>query len=205
MARTIDAVCRKCRREGKKLFLKGERCLGPKCPFTRRSYPPGQHGAGRRTRLSEYGTQLREKQKAKAIYGILERQFVGYYEQMTKSRGKTTMLALIERRLDNVVYRLGFAPSRSAARQLILHGHITVNGKKLNIPSAQVKIGDKIAFKKQDSPMSLEVAKNLKKIIPVSWLKYNASTHIADVTSLPKLEDIGQEVEERMIIEYYSR
>ncbi len=205
MARTIDAVCRKCRREGKKLFLKGERCVGPKCPFTRRSYPPGQHGAGRRTRLSEYGVQMREKQKAKAIYGVLERQFSRYYEQMTKSKGKTTMLGLIERRLDNVAYRLGFAPSRSGARQLISHGHVTVNGKKLDIPSYQVKIGDKVAFKKQDSDSAREAVKNLKKITPVSWLKYNTATNIAEVTSLPRTEDIGQEVEERLIVEYYSR
>ncbi|MBI2448038.1 30S ribosomal protein S4 [Candidatus Microgenomates bacterium] len=203
MARTTDAVCRKCRREGTKLFLKGERCVGPKCSFTRRSYAPGQHGPGSRIRLSEYGTQLREKQKAKGIYGIFERQFANYYDKAKKVKGEAGMLSLVERRLDNVVYRLGFAPSRSAARQIVSHGHIVLNGKKNTIPSYQIKIGDKITFANPKESLAIEAMKNIKKSVPTSWLKIDNG--IAEVTSLPAKEDIGGEVEERLIIEYYSR
>jgi len=146
MARYIGPVCRLCRREGEKLFLKGEKCYTEKCPFERRGYPPGQHGQGRRQRPTEYGIHLREKQKLRRIYGVLERQFERYYREAARRKGVTgeNLLILLESRLDNIVYRLGFAPSRAAARQLVMHGHFTVNGRKVDIPSAQVRPGDVI-------------------------------------------------------------
>lgn len=207
MARITSPICRKCRREGKKLFLKGERCSSVKCAFVRRSYAPGARGANNRSRLTEYGTQLREKQKAKITYGILEKQFRKYYDQMIKSKKAFTMLSLIEKRLDNVIYRLGIAPSRRAARQMVLHGRFLLNGKKINIPSCQVKVGDTITLKKQDDAKEIakEIKNNQKRIIPVSWLKLNLDTLSAEVTSAPRDEDIGEDINERLIVEYYSR
>ena len=204
MARLTSPICKRCRREGVKLFLKGERCLTPKCAFVRRSYSPGVHGM-RRSRLTEYGQQLREKQKAKAIYGILEQQFRKYYDQLNQGKGDKTMLGLIERRLDNVVYRLGFASSRRQARQMISHNSFLVNNKKMNIPSYQVKMGDTIIFKNKDNKFIKEIKNNQKRNTPVSWLKYDPSKMIGEVTSLPKKEDLGVDVEERLIIEYYSK
>ncbi|MDD5732097.1 MAG: 30S ribosomal protein S4 [Patescibacteria group bacterium] len=207
MARITSPICRKCRREGKKLFLKGERCFSAKCAFVRRSYAPGAHGASNRSRLTEYGTQLREKQKAKTTYGILEKQFLRYYNQMIRSKKAFTMLSLIERRLDNVIYRIGLAPSRRAARQMILHKKVLVNGKKMSISSYQVKVGDKVSLKNTESNKELitEIKNNQKRITPVSWLKFNIDDLSAEVTSMPKAEDIGEDINERLIVEYYSR
>jgi len=204
MARVTSPICKRCRREGKKLFLKGERCYTSKCPFTRRSYAPGERGIVR-TRLTEYGQQLREKQKAKAVYGILEKQFRNYYKESQKGREKKSMLELIERRLDNVIYRLGFASSRRQARQMVTHNHFLVNKKNNNIPSYKVKVGDKIEFKNKESKFIKNIKNNQKRIAPVSWLKYDPDKMIAEVTSLPKKEDVEKDIEERLIIEYYSR
>jgi len=187
--------------------LKGERCFSAKCAYVRRSYAPGAHGASSRSRLTEYGMQLREKQKAKTTYGILEKQFLKYYNQMIKSKKSSTMLSLIERRLDNVIYRIGLAPSRRAARQMVLHKKILINGKKINIPSYQVKVGDKISLKNLENNKEIikEVKNNQKRITPVSWLKFNIDDLSAEVTSAPKAEDIGEDINERLIVEYYSR
>jgi small subunit ribosomal protein S4 len=208
MARYTDAVCRLCRREGQKLFLKGDRCYTDKCAVDRRAYPPGMHGQGR-AKVSEYGTQLREKQKAKRYYGVLESQFRGYFEIASKRKGKTgeNLLALLETRLDNTVYRLGFAMSRAEARQLVLHGHFTVNGKKVNIPSFLVKPGMIIALK--DSSRQLDKFKssieaNASRKAP-KWLDYDANNHVAKVLALPVREDIDLPVEEQLIVELYSK
>jgi small subunit ribosomal protein S4 len=208
MARYTDAVCRLCRREGQKLFLKGDRCYTDKCAISRRSYPPGQHGQGR-SKASEYGTQLREKQKAKRYYGVLESQFRGYFEMASKRKGKTgeNLLSILETRLDNVVYRLGFAMSRAEARQLVRHGHFTVNGKKVNIPSFLVKPGMVVALK--ESSRSLEKfkasieANSFRQ--PPKWLDYDANAFAAKVIAVPVREDIDLPVEEQLIVELYSK
>ncbi len=208
MARYTDAVCRLCRREGQKLFLKGDRCYTEKCALERRAYAPGMHGQGR-AKASEYGTQLREKQKAKRYYGILESQFRSYFEMASRRKGKTgeNLLAILESRLDNVVYRLGFAMSRAEARQLVLHGHFTVNGRKVNIPSFLVKPGMVIALK--DSSRSLEKFKsnieaNASRVAP-KWLEYDAANMQAKVVAVPAREDIDFPVEEQLIVELYSK
>lgn len=209
MARYTDAVCRLCRREGQKLFLKGDRCYTDKCAVVRRSYAPGQHGQGRRSKVSEYGTQLREKQKAKRYYGVLERQFEGYFELASKKKGQTgeNLLSILESRLDNVVYRLGFAMSRAEARQLVRHGHFTVNGKKVNIPSYLVKQGEIISLK--DSSKSLE---KIKAVIeansfrqPPKWLDFDRNAMVAKVVALPEKDDIDLPIQEHLIVEYYSK
>lgn len=208
MARYTDAVCRLCRREGQKLFLKGDRCYTDKCGVTRRAYAPGQHGQGR-TRASEYGSQLREKQKVKRYYGILEKQFEGYFEMASKRQGKTgeNLLSILESRLDNVVYRLGFAMSRAEARQLVRHGHFTVDGKKVNIPSFLVKPGMVIALK--EGSRSLEKFKaNVEANMfrqPPKWLDYDANTVTAKVAAAPARDDIDLPVEEQLIVELYSK
>lgn len=208
MARYTDAVCRLCRREGQKLFLKGDRCYTEKCAVDRRAFPPGQHGQGR-AKASEYGTQLREKQKAKRYYGVLESQFRGYFEAASKMKGKTgeNLLSLLERRLDNTVYRLGFAMSRAEARQLVLHGHFTVNGRKVNIASYLVKPGMVIALK--EASRSLD---KFKAVIeansfrqPPKWLEYDATSMSAKVASLPTREDIDLPITEQLIVELYSK
>lgn len=208
MARYTDAVCRLCRRENQKLFLKGDRCYTDKCAVERRAYAPGQHGQGR-SKASEYGTQLREKQKAKRYYGLLEHQFRGYFEMASKKKGKTgeNLLAILESRLDNVVYRLGFAMSRAEARQLVLHGHFTVNGRKVNIPSFLVKPGMVVALK--ESSRSLEKFKanieaNSSRQAP-KWLDYDAANATAKVVAVPAREDIDLPVEEQLIVELYSK
>src|SRR5690606_6624203 len=178
MARYIGPVCRLCRREGEKLFLKGEKCYTEKCPFERRGYPPGQHGQGRRQRPTEYGIHLREKQKLRRIYGVLERQFERYYEEAARRKGVTgeNLLTLLETRLDNVVYRLGFAPSRPAARQLVMHGHFEVNGQKVDIPSHLVKAGDVIAVRENSRNVALikeTVEAAASRGVP-EWLELNA-------------------------------
>ena len=206
MARYTEAVCRLCRRENQKLFLKGDRCYTDKCALERRAYAPGQHGQGR-SKASEYGTQLREKQKAKRYYGVLEKQFRGYFEMARKRHGKAgeNLLAILESRLDNVVYRLGFAMSRPEARQLVRHGHFTVNGKKVDIPSYLTNIGDVIAIK-EDSLKSEKikaiVEANDKKAI-VKWLERDGAT--GKVVAVCEKEDIDLPIEEHLIVELYSK
>lgn len=208
MARYTDAVCRLCRREGEKLFLKGEKCYTDKCPVDRRSYPPGQHGQGRK-KVSEYGLHLREKQKLRRIYGVLERQFEKYYETAASKRGVTgeTLLQLLEMRLDNIVFRMGFAPSRPAARQLVMHGHVTVNGHKVDIPSYGVRTGDSIAVKEasHNMPMvkgSLEAAASRG---VAKWLEVNFEQQTGKVLAVPAREQIEISVQEHLIVEHYSR
>ena len=208
MARYTDAVCRLCRRESQKLFLKGDRCYTDKCAADRRPYPPGQHGQGR-AKTSEYGLQLREKQKARRYYGILESQFRGYFELASRKKGKTgeNLLAILESRLDNVVYRLGFAMSRAEARQLVLHGHFQVNGRKVNIPSFLVKPGMIIALK--DKSRSLDKFKSVIEANafrqPPKWLDYDANALVAKVITLPSRDDIDMPIEEQLIVEHYSK
>ena len=207
MARYTEAVCRMCRREGQKLFLKGDRCY-TKCALENRSYPPGQHGQGR-SKSSEYGQQLREKQKAKRYYGVLESQFRSYYEMAERRQGKTgeNLLSILECRLDNVVYRLGFAMSRAEARQMVSHGHFTVNGRKVNIPSYLVKPGMVITLK--DSSRSLEKIKSSVEANafrqPPKWLEYDANNMVAKVVGVPEREDIDLPIEEHLIVELYSK
>ena len=208
MARYTDAVCRLCRREGQKLFLKGDRCYTEKCAADRRPYPPGQHGQGR-AKTSEYGLQLREKQKARRYYGILESQFHGYFEMASKRKGKTgeNLLAILESRLDNVIYRLGFAMSRAEARQLVLHGHFLVNSRKVNIPSFLVKPGMIISLKEKsrglDKIKSVVEANAFRQ--PPKWLDYNATAMVAKVVAFPSREDIDMPIEEQLIVEHYSK
>ena len=206
MAKLIGPDCRQCRREGCKLFLKGERCTSKKCAMERRPVVPGQHGAARK-RVTQYGTQLREKQKVKRAYGVLEKQFREYYEEAERMKGVTgeNMLSLIERRLDNVVYRMGIGSSRSESRQIVNHGHITVNGKRVNIPSYSVKVGDVIAIK--ENKRDLEMFKALKgmKIVMPKWLEFNSEKLEGKVLALPKREDIDLNSQEHLIIELYSR
>ncbi len=206
MARDTGAQCKQCRREGQKLFLKGERCLTDKCGVERRSYPPGEHGRGRQ-KQSEYRVQLREKQKAKRIYGILERQFHSYYEEAARKHGRTgeTMLQLLERRLDNIVFRAGFAKSRDMARQLVRHGHWTVNGRRVDIPSYQVRPGDVIAIK-HDSPAAQVVrdATELTGQIP-AWLQADHDSLTAKVLRGPERREVAAPVQEQLIVELYSK
>ena len=208
MARYTEAVCRMCRREGQKLFLKGDRCYTQKCAMECRAYAPGMHGQNR-SKTSEYGQQLREKQKAKRYYGLLENQFRNYFELAERRPGQTgeNLLAILESRLDNVVYRLGFAMSRAEARQLVSHGHFTVNGRKVNIPSVLVKPGMVISLK--DSSKSLEKIKaNVEANAfrqPPKWLEYDANNMIAKVTAVPAREDIDLPIEEHLIVELYSK
>ena len=204
MARYTGAVCRLCRREGQKLFLKGERCYTDKCGLTRRAYAPGQHGQGRK-KLSGYGLQLREKQKARRYYGVLEGQFRHYFELANKKAGVTgeNLLAILESRLDNVVYRLGFGTSRPEARQLVRHGHFTVNGKKVNIPSYLVKVGDVIAIKEESK--SSEKIKNVieitaSRVVP-KWLDLDNNTLTGKVVAVAEREDIDLPLEEHLIVE----
>ena len=208
MARYREAVCRICRREGDKLFLKGDRCYTDKCAIARRSYAPGQHGQGRK-KMSEYGTQLREKQKAKRYYGLLENQFYHYFELATKMAGKTgeNLLKVLESRLDNVVYRAGFAMSRPEARQLVSHGHFTVNGKAVNIPSYLVKAGDVVAI--VEKSMSSDKIKGVLEANAsrpaLNWLSVDKNKAQATVVSLPERGEIDLQVEEQLIVELYSK
>lgn len=206
MAKLIGASCRQCRREGCKLFLKGERCTSKKCAFERRQTLPGQHGAARK-RVTEYGLQLREKQKVKRAYGILEKQFRRYYEEAERMKGITgeNMLSLIERRLDNVVYRMGIGASRKECRQIVNHGQITVNGRCVNIPSFIVNPGDIIAIK--ENKRDLEMFKDLKgmKIIMPKWLEFNSEKLEGKILANPSREDIDLNIKEHLIIELYSR
>lgn len=208
MARTIEPDCRQCRREGCKLFLKGERCTSKKCAMERRPVIPGQHGnSRRRVTFSEYGTQLREKQKVKRMYGILEKQFRGYYEEAERMKGVTgeSMLSLIERRLDNVVYRMGIGASRKQCRQIVNHGLITVNGKRVDIASYSVKVGDVIAVKENKQDLeSFKAIKGMKIVMP-KWLEFDTNTLTGKIIALPGRDDIDVDIKEQLIIELYSR
>ena len=208
MARYTGPVCRLCRREGKKLYLKGDRCVSGKCALDRRNTAPGQHGAATK-KLKEYGKQTREKQSARRYYGVLEKQFVNYYEEATRQQGMTgeNLLKLLERRYDNVVYRMGLASSRKEARQLVLHGHFTINGKKANIPSILVRSGDVIAvaenFKKSAKCKALAEALETK--TSPKWLEVDKANFVAKVVALPEREDIDFPFEEQLIVELYSK
>ncbi len=208
MARYRDAVCRICSREGDKLFLKGDRCYTDKCAIARRGYAPGQHGQGRK-KMSEYGTQLREKQKAKRYYGLLENQFYHYFELASKMSGKTgeNLLKVLESRLDNVVYRAGFAMSRPEARQLVSHGHFTVNGKAVNIPSYQVKAGDVVAIveKSMSSDKIKGVLEANASLPALNWLSVDKNKAQATVVNLPERSEIDLQVEEQLIVELYYK
>lgn len=208
MARYTGEACRICRREGQKLFLKGQRCYSDKCAITRRAYGPGQHGQ-RRKKMSEYGMQLREKQKTKSFYGVLESQFRKYFEMASSKKGVTgeNLLQILESRLDNVVYRLGFGMSRPQARMLVRHGHFEVNGKKVNIPSYLVKAGDVITLKessRQDEVFKENIQINAKKAMP-SWLEADIENYIGKVVKLPTRDEIDLPVEEHLIVELYSK
>ena len=208
MARYTGPVCRLCRREGTKLFLKGERCMTGKCALDRRSTAPGQHGAANK-KVREYGMQLREKQKTKRYYGVLEKQFANYYSEAERKTGMTgeNLLVLLERRLDNVVYRMGMADSRREARQLVLHAHFTLNGKKVNIPSISVKVGDVIAIKETSRDLTKVKAllEGLSSKLTPKWLEVNKENGTAKVVALPAREDIDFEINEQLIVEFYSK
>jgi small subunit ribosomal protein S4 len=209
MARYSGAVCRLCRREGMKLFLKGERCYTEKCAIEKRNFPPGQHGKSRRAKLAGYGIQLREKQKVKRIYGVLENQFRRYFESAERQRGITgeTLLQLLERRLDNVVYRLGLATSRPQARQLVRHGHFLVNGKKVDIPSYSVRPGDVVSIRptSQKNPTIAHAIEEVKGRGIPGWLTFDAGDGTGKVVSLPTREQINLPVQEQLIVELYSK
>lgn len=208
MAKYTGPACRQCRREGCKLFLKGDRCFSDKCALTRRSTVPGQHGAGRKT-VKEYGLQLREKQKAKRYYGILEKQFRNYYEKASAQEGQAgeNLLTLIERRLDNVVYRLGFADSRREARQFVLHGHFTLNGKKVTIPSLIVKPGDVISVKdtSRAKPRIKEILEGVEATNTPKWIELDKTNFVAKIAQNPQRDDIDFPFEEHLIVELYSK
>jgi len=208
MARYTDSSCRLCRREGEKLFLKGERCYTNKCSVGKRAYAPGQHGQQRK-KMSEYGMQLREKQKARRFYGILESQFRKYFEMAVKKKGVTgeNLLKILESRIDNVVYRLGLATSRPEARQLVIHGHFTLNGKKVNIPSILLEPGDVVAVTEK-----FRGSEKLKSIIETAggrvvpkWLEFDAENLTGKVVALPEREEIDLPIKEHLIVELYSK
>jgi len=208
MARYTDASCRLCRREGEKLFLKGERCYTNKCSISRRAYAPGEHGQGRK-KLSEYGIQLREKQKARRFYGVLESQFRKYFKMAVRKKGVTgdNLLQILELRLDNVVYRLGLAASRPEARQLVRHGHFMVNGKKVDIPSYLTSLGDTIAVteKSKSSPKIKEIAENTSGRAVPQWLELDVDNLNGKLVALPSREDIDLPLKENLIVELYSK
>ena len=208
MARYTGSVCRLCRREGCKLFLKGEKCYGSKCAIDQRPTPPGEHGQARQRKMSEYGMQLREKQKAKRTYGVLENQFHRYFEEADRQKGITgdNLLILLERRLDNVVYRLGFGASRAQARQIVRHGHIRVNGKKVDIPSCLVNAGDVITIREKsaESDRFKALREGAGRVMP-QWLTIDAANLKGTVNALPKREDIDLSIQESLIVELYSR
>ncbi len=208
MARYVGSVCRLCRRENQKLFLKGDRCNTDKCAFERRAYPPGQHGQGR-IKFSEYGLQLREKQKIKRMYGLVEKQFRSLFEKAERMKGVTgtNLLTMLERRLDNVAYRSGFANSRSEARQLIRHGHFAINGQRVNIPSFLVKKGDSVEIREKSKSVArihgaLEAVK--RREIP-QWLELDGTAMKSRVRDLPARDDLTMPMEERMVVELYSK
>lgn len=208
MARYTGAVCRLCRREGLKLFLKGERCYTDKCAIERRNYPPGEHGQAR-PKFSEYSVQLREKQKLRRMYGVLEGQFRRYFEMADRAKGVTgeTLLQLLERRLDNIVYRVGFATSRSEARQLVRHGHFRVNGKKVNVPSFLVRAGDTVSVRERSQKVAriqgaLELAQ--RRGVP-DWLEVTPESFAGRVKALPVRSDLTMPINEKLVVELYSK
>ena len=208
MARDLGPKCRVCRREGMKLFLKGERCLTEKCSIERRSYPPGEHGRGR-IKQSEYLLQLSEKQKARRYYGLLEKQFRNYYDKASKGLGATgeNLLRMLETRLDNVVYRMGFASSRPQARQIVGHGHFSLNGRPTNIPSAQVREGDKIEVRDRSKKTTFfkTAAQTLRSSNQPEWVSVDAEKLAGTVVSLPRRDQMPLELNEHLVVEYYSR
>ncbi|NLV17809.1 MAG: 30S ribosomal protein S4 [Syntrophomonadaceae bacterium] len=209
MGRYTASVCRQCRREGEKLFLKGDRCYSPKCAIDRKPYGPGQHGQGRPRKPTEYGLQLREKQKAKRVYGVMEKQFHNYFEKAERQSGITgeNLLIMLERRLDSVIFRLGLAASRKEARQLIGHGHFTVDGKKVDIPSFLVKPDQEIEVKarSKESAKFKEIQAQAAYRNPPDWLELDVENLRGRVLALPKRENIEATIEEHLIVELYSR
>ncbi len=212
MARYTESVCKLCRREGEKLFLKGERCFTPKCAYERRAYAPGQHGQvrfGRRRRESDYGRQLRAKQKARRIYGVLEKQFRRYFQMATKTRGITglILLQILETRLDNVVYRMGYAANRAQARQMVSHGHFFVNGRKTNIPSMVLKAGDVLNVREGSKKNGLfkEMSELAEKNNCALWLERDLKNLSGRVLRMPERGEIDGNLDEQLIVEYYSR
>lgn len=209
MATYRGPVCRLCRREGLKLYLKGERCFKESCAIEKRNFPPGQHGKNRRSKIVGYGLQLREKQKVRSIYGVLERQFQNYFEKASRQKGVTgeNLLTMLERRLDNAVYRLGFASSRAQSRQLVGHGHILVNSSKVNIPSFQIQQGDIVSVKEKSQKVS-NIAAAVEMVggrgIP-DWLELDSLNYSGKVLTLPKRDNVNLPVQERMIVEFYSK
>ena len=209
MARYRDSSCKLCRRENLKLYLKGDRCYGDKCAFERRAYAPGQHGQRRGGKVSDYRIQLREKQKVKRIYGLLESQFRGYYKLADKRKGVTctTLLLLLESRLDNMVYRMGFSASRKQARQLVRHNHFTVNDKKVNIPSYLVKPGDVVAVKEESKkvPQIIEATETVVRRGIPNWIEVDKEKFKGTLKALPNREDLTMPIQEQLIIELYSK
>jgi small subunit ribosomal protein S4 len=209
MARYIGPVCRLCRREDAKLFLKGDRCFSDKCGYERRQYPPGQHGQGRKKRPSDYGQQLREKQKVKRIYGLLEKQFRGYYYKASRMRGVTgeNLLMLLERRLDNVALRFGFSSSHAEARQLVRHGHFTVNGKRINIPSYQVRPGDVIEVREKSRKIQkiVDALANVDRVPRPAWLELDKEAMRGKISQAPTRSDVSSDIDEQLIVELYSK
>ena len=209
MARYIGPNCKLCRREGEKLFLKGDKCISGKCSFEKRSFAPGQHGKNKRFKVSEYGIQLREKQKARQMYGIFEKQFRNYFEKAEKESGITgeNLLKMLERRLDNVTFRLGFAPSRKSARQLIRHRHFTVNDKIVDIPSYLVKKGDIIKVREKSKKLELihNSMRKVKEGKQFSWLSLNKANMVGEFIDIPERSDIPVPINEKFIVELYSK
>ncbi len=209
MARYTDSVCRMCRREGLKIFLKGDRCYSEKCAFERRGYAPGDHGQMRRKQPSDYGLQLREKQKLKRMYGLLEKQFHGSFEEAERKRGitGTNLLVGLERRLDNMVFRMGFASSRNEARQLVMHGHFLVNGKAVNIPSFLLKAGDEITLKEKSRKVAriIEALETVARRGVPQWIDLNKDVFSAKVKVLPTREELTMPVKEQLVVELYSK
>lgn len=208
MARYTGSVCKLCRREKTKLFLKGQKCLTDKCPIERKNYPPGQHGLSRKSKISEYGIQLREKQKIKRVYGVLETQFRNYFEKATRQKGRTgeNLIKLLETRLDNVVYRLGFAPSRKSARQMVRHRHILINDALVDIPSYSVTPGDVIKVKDQSKKLEL-VHNSLKRVVDnqFPWLTVNKATLTGTFLQLPERHEVPLNANEQLVVELYSK
>ncbi len=208
MARYTEAQCRICRRETEKLFLKGDRCFTEKCAVERRQYPPGQHGQ-RRSKISDYGLQLREKQKVKNTYGILERQFRRYFREAERKKGVTgeVLLQLLETRLDNIVYRMGFAPNRNSARQLVTHGHFRVNGRRVNIPSYHLKVGDIVEVKEgsREAGMINDSISKVEQRGMLSWLEMDFQNFKGKLLQIPSREEIPVTAQEQLIIELYSK
>jgi small subunit ribosomal protein S4 len=209
MGRYIDASCRLCRREKQKLFLKGTKCFTEKCPVERRAYPPGQHGQGRRQKVSEYGVQLREKQKIRRIYGLMEEQFRSYFEKALRQTGRTgeLLVKMLERRLDNTVYRLGLAPSRKAARQLIVHGHFLVNKQVVSVPSFFLNPGDVINVREKSKALDVihSSMKRMKDNTMLPWLSLDKGTLTGTFLNIPERTDIPLNANEQLVVELYSK